>query len=213
LTHIPLRAEAGPTNDFSQYTARFFGIGATAGAYSGSGTSLWYSFNDGLVHWVALHTELWPQGGTDEQIASFLEWLAADLAAVDRAATPWVFVFGHRQQWMKGAGGWGKMDPLLHEYHVQLGFFGHEHNYQVRALTGRHGRGCRLTGVVMSHTGLTREFEEPCGAGSSAACWRAAGTGAPSSRSYGLLPPRCSPITRRAPPMPCALAVCSACCP
>jgi hypothetical protein len=60
-------------------------------------TRLYYSFNAGPVHFVAINTE------SNGDLPGFFapgtaqyEWIAADLAAVDRAVTPWIVVFGHR---------------------------------------------------------------------------------------------------------------------
>lgn len=75
---------------------RFQGIAQTAGVNSGSKTNLWYSFNDGLVHWVSIDTELWYYDGTPTEIANQFAWLKADLAAVNRTETPWVIAMGHK---------------------------------------------------------------------------------------------------------------------
>jgi hypothetical protein len=54
----------------------------------------WYSFNYGLVHVLQMSTEHdWLPGS--EQY----EWMVADLAAVDRSATPWVIITGHRMMY------------------------------------------------------------------------------------------------------------------
>jgi hypothetical protein len=42
-----------------------------------------------------------PRGKVNEQI----DWLKADLAAVDRSKTPWVLAFGHRPYYVGVAGG------------------------------------------------------------------------------------------------------------
>ena len=63
--------------------------GATNGSY--------YSVNVGLNHLVFLSSEvlaLGPYGGVTAAAQS--AWLAADLAAVDRAKTPWVVAILHR---------------------------------------------------------------------------------------------------------------------
>ena len=86
---------------FAQYTNRFalFAGDNSSGATSISGvpSTPWnnhfYSYNLGLVHIVAVSTEAYfSYAGAAPQYA----WLEADLAAVDRAVTPWVIVYGHR---------------------------------------------------------------------------------------------------------------------
>ena len=59
----------------------------------------WYSYDAGLVHYVAVSTEIYfhPERlahGAERQYA----WLRADLEAANanREAVPWIIVFGHR---------------------------------------------------------------------------------------------------------------------
>lgn len=52
----------------------------------------WYSINQGSVHVVMLNTEMSSLNGSRQ-----FDFVAADLAAVNRSLTPWVFVVGHRQ--------------------------------------------------------------------------------------------------------------------
>lgn len=125
-------------------TCRFAGLAATAGAYSGSDTSLYYSLDDGLVHFVFVDTELWATGSSDDQ-AALLSWLEDDLKAVDRRVTPWVVAVGHRAAWMKHGGG-SDLAPLLHDYGVNLLLAGHEHNYQ------------RTYGVSTGHVGAAARW-------------------------------------------------------
>ncbi len=107
----------------------------------------WYSFEYGMLHYVMLDTETdfaqapdgpggsaglnsGPFGGANQQLA-FLE---ADLAAVDRAVTPWVVVGGHRPWYTTGGSGCAPcqaaFEPLLYKYGVDLAIFGHVHNAQ-----------------------------------------------------------------------------------
>jgi hypothetical protein len=64
-----------------------------------------------------------------------LDWLAADLASVDRTVTPWVIVAGHRP-WYTTKGSspctacQAAFEPLLYKYGVDLAVFGHVHNSQ-----------------------------------------------------------------------------------
>eukprot|EP01136_Pigoraptor_vietnamica_P033622 Opistho-1_new@96667 len=53
--------------------------------------NLWYSFDFGCVHVAMISTEHDVRAGSVQYA-----WLDADLAAVDRARTPWVVVSGHR---------------------------------------------------------------------------------------------------------------------
>lgn len=56
-----------------------------------SPSPFFYSFDHGLAHFVSISFENgWGQGSPQ------LSWLAADLAAVDRARTPWTVLYVHR---------------------------------------------------------------------------------------------------------------------
>jgi hypothetical protein len=122
---------------FSQFRARFYGLTAL-GQASGSGTNqLWYSLNDGLVHWVGLDSELWAYNGTREQISAQQAWLEADLASVDRSKTPWVVVFIHKADYMD-ATNLTAIFPTLTAGKVDLYICGHVHN-AYRALTVYNG--------------------------------------------------------------------------
>jgi hypothetical protein len=108
----------------------------------------WYSFEYGMVHVVMIDTETdfanapdqpggsaglngGPFGTTNQQ----LDFLAADLASVDRNITPWVVVGGHRP-WYTTKGSspctacQAAFEPILYKYGVDLAVFGHVHNSQ-----------------------------------------------------------------------------------
>jgi hypothetical protein len=112
---------------FAHYLARFGGVGASAGASSGSQSSQYYSVNIGLVHWVALDTELFAYG-TQAEADAQQAWLDADLAAVDREVTPWVIGYGHKSYYMKNTNFSGFL-PSFHAGNVSMFFSGHQHNY------------------------------------------------------------------------------------
>ena len=51
------RTETEADDSFANYLARFNATALGLGANSG-GNSLWYSFDDGPIHWVFVHTEV-----------------------------------------------------------------------------------------------------------------------------------------------------------
>ena len=102
-------------DSFSHYLARFAAVrslGVNSGN-SGDEANRWYSFNDGLVHWICVDTEL-TSYGTKAQIAAQKAWLAADVAAIDRKVTPWVLSIGHKGYWETGKTDWSALG--LDEY-------------------------------------------------------------------------------------------------
>lgn len=125
--------------NYSQYTARFAGLAAHAGANSGSGSAHYYSFDVGIVHVVAFSTEVyWSSPG---QVESQLNWLKRDLAKANanRAAVPWVVAMAHKSYYMDTTycantpsttdcysnSTW--FDDLLHEGGADIYFVGHMH--------------------------------------------------------------------------------------
>jgi hypothetical protein len=98
----------------------------------------WYSYNVGLVHFVAMSSEAYFfYNGKELQYA----WLEADLKAVDRQKTPWVVVYGHRSIYCSCDGdcdgaatalrdGPLGMEGLLNRYKVDLWINAHEHDYE-----------------------------------------------------------------------------------
>ncbi|KAH8904301.1 metallo-phosphoesterase [Coniochaeta sp. PMI_546] len=127
-------------------------------APSGGTGNFWYSFDHGMVHFIQLDTEtdlghgfIGPDevGGSESinvdpvnaTMNAQTTWLEADLAAVDRAKTPWVIVAGHRPWYLSHANASGTIcwtckdvfEPLLIKYNVDLVLSGHAHVYERQA--------------------------------------------------------------------------------
>jgi 3',5'-cyclic AMP phosphodiesterase CpdA len=106
----------------------------------------YYSFDYGNAHFVALNDT--PESGavTGPQ----LEWLEADLAAVDRNKTPWVFAMHHRSLYSCGGSHGSDIQlrkawqPIFDQYQVDVVFSGHDHLYErskpIRGLAGDDGK-------------------------------------------------------------------------
>ncbi|THZ14343.1 Metallo-dependent phosphatase [Aureobasidium pullulans] len=120
---------------------------------SGGTGNMWYSFDHGMAHFISLDSETDlgnGLGGPDEgqplnsgpfgayQNAQ-VDWLAADLAAVDRTKTPWIIVMLHRGWYVDYPGGCTAcqqaFEPLFNTYGVDLVLTGHNHFYQRNAPT------------------------------------------------------------------------------
>lgn len=120
--------------------------------FSGSPTPLWYSFNHGDVHFVAINTEsdypLAPYKPTEGSalaggFGDQLRWLEQDLSYANtpgqRKLRPWIVVYGHRpvystsslefpldqQEKVKKT-----FEPLFHRYGVDVYIAGHVHLYE-----------------------------------------------------------------------------------
>lgn len=103
----------------------------------------WYSYDVGNVHVAMVSSEHDPSPG-----APMGDWLVADLAGVDRAATPWVAVGIHRPiyeteaypgDYAVAAGLRGLMEGYLLRYGVDVVLAGHYHSFQ---------RTCRLANLT-----------------------------------------------------------------
>jgi hypothetical protein len=103
--------------NFTSFKARFAVYKSTLSKNSGSNNLFWYSFDDDLVHFVNINTELFQYGGADPQTQ--YAWLEADLAAVDRSKTPWLVVQGHKNAFMTQTV-FTKFDSLFRKYGVNL---------------------------------------------------------------------------------------------
>lgn len=101
---------------------------------SGSPSGLYYSFDaaGGAVHVVMLGSYAGFNSTSDQHA-----WLARDLAAVDRRATPWLVVLLHAPWYNTNAAHAGEgeamrkaMERLLYDARVDVVFAGHVHAYE-----------------------------------------------------------------------------------
>lgn len=116
----------------------------------GAAKNFWYSYDDGMVHYIILDFETdfgqgiyGPDevGGTGKQMSGSrgkvneqIDWLKADLAKVDRTKTPWVLAFGHRPYYVSIADArctqcQEAFEPVLNAGGVDLVMTGHDHVY------------------------------------------------------------------------------------
>lgn len=112
ISKVPMFVVAGnhetlADDSFGHYIARFAAansLGENSGN-SGADANRWYSYDDGLVHWVQIDTEIYSYG-TQKQIDAQKAWLSDDLAKVDRSKTPWVLSMGHKGYWESPKTNW-----------------------------------------------------------------------------------------------------------
>mmetsp|Transcript_26085 Transcript_26085/g.60171 ORF Transcript_26085/g.60171 Transcript_26085/m.60171 type:complete len:546 (+) Transcript_26085:16-1653(+) len=98
----------------------------------GANRNMWYSVDYGAIHFVFFSTEHNFTVGSEQY-----NWLANDLASVNRSLTPWVVVSGHRPMYTSSNdSGIGEnirqeLEPLLNKApHVDLALWGHVHDYE-----------------------------------------------------------------------------------
>ncbi|KAL8292964.1 hypothetical protein RQP46_000658 [Phenoliferia psychrophenolica] len=124
-----------------------------AAAVAQSLPPFFYSYDYGMVHYVMFDTEtdlgnglVAPDepGGSSDFTTTYaqgsytnqqVDWLRADLAAVDRTLTPWVIAAGHRP-WYSPEGCdvcQDAFESLFLEYDVDIVLQGHVHNMQLVA--------------------------------------------------------------------------------
>jgi len=132
-------------DNFTQYVRRFAAHNYTSRRSLSTNPSF-YSWNAGLIHYIAINTESYkfpdetansPFPFTHEEQ---LEWLEADLreAQANREKQPWIVMYGHKGWYMNV---WDKnekhittnftgFDALADQYGVDLYLTGHVHLYQ-----------------------------------------------------------------------------------
>jgi hypothetical protein len=102
--------------------------------------NMWYSYDYGMAHFVQINTETDFPGAAEEVYSGpfgysgqQLDWLKADLAAVDRTKTPWVIVGGHRPYYSSNANCIACQDAfesIMVQFNVDVVWFGHVHFYE-----------------------------------------------------------------------------------
>lgn len=123
------------TTPFVSYSARFRAVAPTGM------TPLYYSWGLGPLHCIHLNSYADAFSGSSpfSKTSPQFKWLAKDLAAVDRARTPWVAVFLHAPWYNSNKAHHNDkeevqlrelMEPLLYQYGVDLLFAGHVHAYE-----------------------------------------------------------------------------------
>lgn len=102
-------------------------------------TVSWYSFNYGNVHVIVMSTEMEFMPNSPQYL-----WLENDLQTVNRSATPWVVLSGHRPMYVDCVNSTDQagvqtvaeelrtwIEPMFVKYRVNLAMWGHHHSYQV----------------------------------------------------------------------------------
>lgn len=95
--------------------------------------SLWYSYEQGPIHYTVMSTE-----HDFTRISVQYQFLAADLASVDRTRTPWIVFAGHRPMYTSEGNLTdaftrtfiAEIEPLFHLHHVDVALWGHVHKYE-----------------------------------------------------------------------------------
>lgn len=113
---------------FTAYSSRF----TFPSQESGSGSTFYYSFNAGGIHFIMLGGYI-DYNKTGEQY----KWLEHDLADVDRSMTPWLVAAWHppwyssyKAHYREAECMKQEMEELLYRYGVDVVFNGHVHAYE-----------------------------------------------------------------------------------
>jgi len=133
-----------PTSTFSLSKETPSPIGAAPNGQNiprtGDDDQPWYSFNFGPIHFLQFSTEHAFHPGSPQ-----FKFIETDLAAVDRASTPWIVVGGHRPIYLDSIR-WSPLvldgdqvvaaalrtalEELFLKYKVDVTWTGHHHSYQ-----------------------------------------------------------------------------------
>ena len=112
--------------NFTEYRARFKSVEYGAGAASGSNSNIFYSYNQGLVHYIGFSADAYTYRSGSQMLANQLAFMKSDLAKVDRKVTPWVVALVHKDFDMEGEA-YADIYPVLDAGNVDLLFCGHIH--------------------------------------------------------------------------------------
>jgi hypothetical protein len=124
----PASVDNDSAGNFSEYRARLHSVTLFAGANAGSNSNIYYSFNEGLTHFIVFSAEAYLYARTPAFLANQLAFMKADLAAVDRSVTPWVVALIHKD-WTMEAEAFNDFQPILDAGAVDVLFCGHVHYY------------------------------------------------------------------------------------
>ena len=94
--------------------------------HSNTGNNRFYSFNKGLTHFLVFTAEAYLYARDEAFLANQLAFMKADLAAVDRSATPWVVGLVPKD-WTMEAEASKAFSPVLQGALVDVLFVGHVH--------------------------------------------------------------------------------------
>jgi len=132
-SHLPYMASVGNHETFSLWIAFLYRFNMPAQESGGDQGNLFYSFDYGPIHVIALSSEMpffW-------HWLDQYQWLQQDLAKIDRKKTPWVFTTWHRPfycsnvaHWMSDESMRESYEDLLYKYKVDISFTGHIHAYE-----------------------------------------------------------------------------------
>jgi hypothetical protein len=185
LARIPLMPANGNHDGLAvNYLLQFALPQEVNGDEFGNGEE-WYSFDYGNAHFVVLNDST--SGDRISGVES--DWLEADLAAVDRTTTPWVFVMHHKPAYSCSTNHGSDLEirqawqPIYDRFAVDFVFNGHDHDYE-RSLPIRGFQEGTTNGVVAEagENGIPVD-------GSGTVYVVAAGAGAP---LYGVDPDSCN---------------------
>eukprot|EP01083_Nonionella_stella_P276388 939093_1 len=142
--------------NFSHYSWRYIGQPVNTGSvWTGAGetpNNWYYSWNEGLIHWIAISTEIY--FNYPWMIEIQWNWLQQDLITANnnRTQAPWIIIYGHKQVYCSDPyndapggsaetlreGVWDSdsesrkygLEQLFYEYGVDFYIAGHQHNYE-----------------------------------------------------------------------------------
>jgi len=123
--------------NFSAYKHRFFMPPAKDGSGVINTESMYYSWNSGYAHFVALNSETCIDTGNFDE--DMLNWAERDMKGVNRTETPWVISHFHRPMYCTSdhdcdftSAGHLRLEAekMFNEVNVDLLLSGHVHSYE-----------------------------------------------------------------------------------
>ena len=159
--------------NFTEYKLRFHSTSLYAGANSGSGNNRYYSFNQGLTHFIVFSAEAYLYARDATFLANQAAFMQRDLAAVDRSVTPWVVALVHKD-WTMETEAFAAFTPILDTGGVDVLFCGHVHCKRRIACSGRPAESTSIrthtARAAHSHAAVLARPPPPCPQTTTATC-------------------------------------------
>ncbi|ETO00580.1 hypothetical protein RFI_36860 [Reticulomyxa filosa] len=119
-------------DNFTSFRHRFF-VPPSLTQLSPRQQFFYYSYNVGRLHVISMCTEQYVYDYSPG--SAQYQWLVNDLQTINRTETPCVLIIGHRPMYSSDLGTDSGplqlyIEPLLHQYRVDLAIWGHMHCYE-----------------------------------------------------------------------------------
>jgi hypothetical protein len=133
MANVPIMMTNGNHESLAVNYLAQFALPQQSGGGESPSAKAWYSFDYGNAHFLVLNDTT---VSSDTIAGAEATWARTDLARVNRAVTPWVFVLHHQPEYSCSTVHGSNLDlraawqPIFDNAQVDIVFNGHVHNYE-----------------------------------------------------------------------------------